>query len=62
MGLPTLRPTTLQFGQALHLLLLITSTPKDSPIQDKLKKQASQLIHTNNNVLSTYLEYKEDVK
>ena len=51
---------TLALGKALHLLLLITSTPQNSPKQDKLKKEASNLIHQHNNALGTYLEYNAD--
>ena len=52
----------LAFGKALHLLLLITSTPPTSPKHDELKKDASNLIHQHNKALSQYLEYKEGDK
>lgn len=52
----------LAFGKALHLLLLITSTPPTSPKHDELKKEASNLIHQHNKTLSQYLEYKEGDK
>jgi hypothetical protein len=51
----------LAFGRALHLLLLITSTPQDKII-DKHRAEAHQLIHQHNNVLSQYIEYKEGDK
>ena len=48
----------LAFGRALHLLLLITSSPLDKII-DKHRAEAHQLIHQHNKVLSQYIEYKE---